>query len=347
MICSASPSCARMTGAVGEIVEVPVPQGTDANPALRLVLLVGVGRARPIDVRRAGAALARATRDRDAVATSIPAVAPDGDPVPDATALEAFVAGTMLGAFEFHWRSTGPKRQPVRQVVIATPPGTLAGADQAALARAVAIGGAGWRSRMLATVPSNLKNPAWLADQAEQVAAAAGLDGPHLGRGRSRARRLRRHPGRRPGLGDPAPADPARLHARGRRRSNGEEASARRARGQGHHVRHRRPLDQARSEHGRDEARHDRRCGGAGDDGRARRRGLPGAGDRSRACSRERDLRICDPPGRRDPALGWPHLRGHQHRRRGPAGPRRRPRLRRGASSTRPCSSTSPHSPAG
>jgi leucyl aminopeptidase len=165
-----------MTGAVGEIVEVPVPQGTDANPALGMVLLVGVGRARPIDVRRAGAALARATRDREAVAASIPAVAPDGDPVPGATALEAFVAGTMLGAFEFHWRSTGPERHPVRQVVIATPPGTLAGADRAALARAVAIGGAGWRSRMLATVPSNLKNPAWLADQAEQVAAAAGLE---------------------------------------------------------------------------------------------------------------------------------------------------------------------------
>ena len=39
-----------MTGAVGEIVEVPVPQGTDANPALRLVLLVGVGRG-PADRR--------------------------------------------------------------------------------------------------------------------------------------------------------------------------------------------------------------------------------------------------------------------------------------------------------
>jgi leucyl aminopeptidase len=166
----------HMTGAVGEIVEVPLPLGTDTNPALRLVLLVGVGKARPIDVRRAGAALARATRDRDALATSIPAVAPDGEPVPAAAALEAFVAGTMLGAFEFHWRSTGPERHPVRRVVIATPPGTLVGADHAALERAVAIGGAGWRSRMLATVPSNLKNPAWLATQAEQVAAQAGLD---------------------------------------------------------------------------------------------------------------------------------------------------------------------------
>ena len=29
---------------------------------------------------------------------------------------------------------------------------------------------------MLATVPSNLKNPAWLAEQAAELAAQAGLD---------------------------------------------------------------------------------------------------------------------------------------------------------------------------
>jgi len=163
-----------MTGAVGEVVEVPVPVGTAANPALRLVLLVGVGGARPLDLRRAGAALARATRDRAAVATSIPAVAPDGGVASSGDALEAFVTGTMLGAFEFHWRSTGPARQPVRQVVIATPPDLLE-ADQPALQRAIAIGGAGWRARMLATVPSNLKNPAWLAEQAALIAEQAGL----------------------------------------------------------------------------------------------------------------------------------------------------------------------------
>jgi leucyl aminopeptidase len=161
----------RMTGAVGEVVEVPVPLGTAANPALRLVLLVGVGEARPVDLRRAGAVLGRAARDRSAVATSIPTVTPDGD-----VALDAFVAGTMLGAFVFHWRSTGPKHHPVRQVVISTRPGSLDGSDQRALELAVAIGGAGWRARTLATVPSNLKNPAWLATQAEEIAAESSLD---------------------------------------------------------------------------------------------------------------------------------------------------------------------------
>ncbi len=163
----------RLTGAAAEVATVPVPGGTPDNPALRLVLLVGVGEATTIDVRRAGAALARAARDRDAVATSIPSVAGSDDPGAATAALEAFVAGMMLGSFEFHWRSTGPRSRPVRQVVLAGPGPAD---DQAALERAVAIGGAGWRARMLATVPSNLKNPAWLAEQATAIADAAGLE---------------------------------------------------------------------------------------------------------------------------------------------------------------------------
>jgi leucyl aminopeptidase len=45
----------------------------------------------------------------------------------------------------------------------------------AALERGLALGGAGWRSRMLATVPANLKSPQWLADQAQALADEAGL----------------------------------------------------------------------------------------------------------------------------------------------------------------------------
>ncbi|WP_435768940.1 leucyl aminopeptidase family protein [Nocardioides sp. SYSU DS0651] len=162
----------QMTGATAEVAAVPVPGGTAANPDLRLLLLVGIGAARPQDLRRAGAALARATRDRAAVATSLPAVA--GEELPDARELvEAFVAGTMLGGFVFHWRSTGPEHRPVRRVVIADE--AVAG-DRGVVERAVAIGGAGWRSRMLATVPSNLKTPGWLAAQAETMASGTGLE---------------------------------------------------------------------------------------------------------------------------------------------------------------------------
>ncbi|TIC87347.1 leucyl aminopeptidase family protein [Nocardioides sp. GY 10113] len=155
-----------LTGAVGETALVAVPDGSAANPALRLVVLVGVGAGRVVDLRRAGAALARVVKDREAVATSVPAVAED-----PAAGVEAFVVGAMLGSFGFHWRSTGPEQHPVRKVVLAL--GAGVGPARDVVERAVALGGAGWRSRQLATVPSNLKTPAWLAEQAEEIAAAA------------------------------------------------------------------------------------------------------------------------------------------------------------------------------
>ncbi|MFN8194399.1 MAG: leucyl aminopeptidase [Nocardioidaceae bacterium] len=153
----------RATGAVGEVLSVPLSR----HGRVQTLFLVGLGEQTPTDLRRAGATLARAARDADSLVTSIPALAP-------AEGLEAFVVGMMLGSFGFHWRSDGPQTQPVAQVVLADhEDAEERGAD---LLRAIALGGAGWRSRLLATVPANLKNPAWLADQARQVAQQAGLE---------------------------------------------------------------------------------------------------------------------------------------------------------------------------
>lgn len=152
---------ARATGRTGEVTTVPV-----VGEEVGLVLLVGVGEASVTDLRRAGAALARAAKDRASVVTSLAAIAPDGG-------LEALVVGAMLGSFTFHWRSNGPKEFPVARVVLAAVSDD--GADDE-LARALALGGAGWRSRALATVPANLKTPAWLAEQAVEVGEAAGLE---------------------------------------------------------------------------------------------------------------------------------------------------------------------------
>ena len=114
---------------------------------------------------RAGAALARRVHDRAAVATTIVAVDP-------AVGLEPFVVGAMLGSFGFAWRSGVPEHVPVRRVVLAE----LSDDDAPGVRRAVAVGGASWRSLALASVPSNLKNPPWLAEQAVQLAGAAGLE---------------------------------------------------------------------------------------------------------------------------------------------------------------------------
>jgi leucyl aminopeptidase len=143
-----------------------VPGGSPDNRDLALAILVGVGDARTADLRRAGAALAREVLDRRGVATTIPSVTgPRG--------LEPFVVGMMLGSFGFHWRSNGPQHRPVPQVVIADSP--VDEETDGALRRAVAVGGAGWQARVLATVPANLKTPRWLADQA--VALVGGANG--------------------------------------------------------------------------------------------------------------------------------------------------------------------------
>ena len=159
---------AGATGKAGEVTTVPVPLGGPENGDLRLVLLVGVGQQTPTDLRRAGAGVARATFGRSAVATTIATL--DAE-----TGIEAFVTGAMLASFGFDWRSGEPEHVPVKQIVLAGIGADTEAADRAALERAVALGGAGWRARMLATVPSNLKNPAWLAEQAEALAAEAGL----------------------------------------------------------------------------------------------------------------------------------------------------------------------------
>jgi len=151
---------ARARGEAGEVVTVPV--GGDGP---RLLLLVGLGDETPRDFRRAGAAVGRASFDRESVATSVAAAGDD-------EALTAFVVGLMLGSFVFHWRSQGAEHEPVRRVALA---GLSEDDHSAALERGLELGGAGWRARMLATVPSNLKSPAWLAEQAEQLAADHGL----------------------------------------------------------------------------------------------------------------------------------------------------------------------------
>jgi leucyl aminopeptidase len=156
------------TGKAGEIVDrVVLDTSRLSNADLRLVLLVGVGTGTTDELRRAGAALARRAKGRRTVATSVAALADD-------PGVRAFVEGLVLGSFEFHWRSEGPLEQPVERVVLAG----MADKDARTevVERALAIAGAGWLSRTLALVPSNVKNPEWLAQQATEVAQRAGLD---------------------------------------------------------------------------------------------------------------------------------------------------------------------------
>lgn len=146
---------ARATADAGAVTSLPLPG--------HLVHAVGVGAAGPDDLRRAGAALARATRDVDAVATAVHLVAGDDG-------LTAFVAGAVLASFGYTLRTDQTQTSsPVGRIVLA------GGADEAVVRRAEAIARAGWESRRLATVPANVKSPAWLADEAVTMAEASGV----------------------------------------------------------------------------------------------------------------------------------------------------------------------------
>jgi len=159
---------ASATGEAGQIVDRAVLDATGlSNPDLRLVLLVGVGAGTPAELRRAGAAIARRTRGFGTVATSLASLTDDAG-------LRALVEGVVLGSFEFHVRSRGPAEQPVRRVVLAGLADTKT--RRPALDKALAVAGAGWLSRTLALVPSNEKNPVWLAEQALDVASRSGLE---------------------------------------------------------------------------------------------------------------------------------------------------------------------------
>jgi leucyl aminopeptidase len=153
----------KASGSAGDVVEHALLDG--AERTLTTVLLVGVGSAEPRDLRRAGAALARKVRGRDRVASSVAALADDAG-------LRAFVEGLLLGSFTFHRRTT-EQTAPARTFVLAAM--SRPESSRPALARALATGRAGWRSRALAQLPSNEKNPPWLADEARRTAAEAGL----------------------------------------------------------------------------------------------------------------------------------------------------------------------------
>lgn len=145
----------RASAGAGELTTLSVPG--------YVVHAIGVGDGGPTALRQAGAALARATRGLDAVASSVHAVA-------DEDGLAAFVTGAVLASFSYTLR-TGESTPPVGRVVLASGPQV----DQEVLDRAEAIARAGWEARRLATVPANIKSPAWLADEIVDLAQAAAL----------------------------------------------------------------------------------------------------------------------------------------------------------------------------
>lgn len=148
---------AGQTGAVGEALRVPATDST------RAVLLVGVGSGTPADCRRAASVMARELASCRSIVTTLAALG--GDDV-----LAAVVEGIVLARPTFSMKSDAAEGGGLSRVVMAD----CSPAD-GVLARCVATAHAAALARALATVPSNIKSPAWLAEQAVLQAARAGL----------------------------------------------------------------------------------------------------------------------------------------------------------------------------
>lgn len=169
---------ARLTDSVdadghpGELHVVPLPRAIAGAPDLpwaglpSRLMIVGVGAGTPADLRRAGAAIARATRRLRRVVTTAGA---------DATAegVRALVEGYLLGAYRHpsaasDGASSAPDL-PAAELVL------LGDHDAAAVETARRRARASWVTRALSAVPSSVKSPEWLAERAVELGTAAGL----------------------------------------------------------------------------------------------------------------------------------------------------------------------------
>jgi leucyl aminopeptidase len=152
----------RVTGRAGEVVRVPV-HAPETLPGR--FLLVGTGAGRPVDLRKAGAILARTCRGRRRLVTGVGAGA-------SADAVRALVEGLLLGGYSPPATGTKDRSDSLAVTEIAL----LGRYPAAAVERGRLFAAATRLARDLTNTPSSVKQPLWLADQARQVGERRGLE---------------------------------------------------------------------------------------------------------------------------------------------------------------------------
>ncbi|MCC3290391.1 M17 family metallopeptidase [Arthrobacter sp. zg-Y1110] len=151
---------AKVTGKAGEILVIEPPR--DAADLPGKLIYVGAGDESGPALRRAGAALARATMGAKRVRGSVV----DGL---EPSAQEAFLEGFLLGGYR-------PPRAGITE-----PPAPIAahleltGLDAAAAERAAVTARAVWTARDLTNTPAETATPDWMAAQARVIAGRSGL----------------------------------------------------------------------------------------------------------------------------------------------------------------------------
>jgi leucyl aminopeptidase len=152
---------------LGETLAVPADDGTT-------IVAVGLGEREKLDpdgLRRAAAALVKATWRDPRVATTLPAAAL-GTGITPARAAQAVAEGAAMGAYRFTRYKSDPKACAVESVVVV---GAGGGPASAALERGARVGEAVNLARDLANTPAGDLPPARLAEIAVEVAERAGL----------------------------------------------------------------------------------------------------------------------------------------------------------------------------
>ncbi|WP_127571384.1 leucyl aminopeptidase family protein [Georgenia faecalis] len=159
-----------LRGNAGDVATLDLPRPIAGHAAFgwedlpRRLVLLGVGDAGASAMRRAGAALTRATAGLGTVVTTL------GQST-DADGVRALVEGVLLAAYRPPRTATTPHqgKPPVERVV-------LLGREDEAWRTAVALARAGAEAtvlaRTLSATPSNVKNPAWMGEQAQALGAA-------------------------------------------------------------------------------------------------------------------------------------------------------------------------------
>ncbi len=131
---------------VGQVSVLPLP---GAVPSV--VLVAGVGDSTPAELRRAGAAIMRATESAELTVAITPTA--------------ALVEGLALASYRFE-RKSGPARPERTVSLLASTPGT----DRGRILAESAL----W-SRELTNTRSSLKSPAWLGEQARRELTPLGV----------------------------------------------------------------------------------------------------------------------------------------------------------------------------
>ena len=148
------------TGKPGELVEVPF---SSPMSSLSRIYFLGLGSGSFEDYRKAGMSLGRKVKGSGKTILDLTLPNKKKPNVADRNSVQAHLVALILSNYTWSMKSVAD-RTPPRYVVLNT--------WEEQVKRATVLTESVWRARDLIHTPSNIKNPAWLANQAKKIVTA-------------------------------------------------------------------------------------------------------------------------------------------------------------------------------